>query len=62
MRRSKATDVKIRDCISRREFITAAGNHELNHCGAWQSNWYAINNDIEQELCDLWKEAATKEP
>ncbi len=49
--------LQIRDCISRREFITAAGNYELHHFGAWQSNWFAANNEIEQELADLWKKA-----
>lgn len=51
--------LRIRDCISRREFITAAGNYELHHFGAWQSNWFAANNEIEQELADLWKQANT---
>jgi len=49
--------LRIRDCISQREFITSAGNHEIASIGAWQSNWYAANNEIEQELADLWKQA-----
>jgi hypothetical protein len=49
--------LQIRDCISRREYITAVGNYELHHFGAWQSNWSVVNNEIEQELSDLWKKA-----
>ena len=47
--------LRIRDCISRREFVTAAGNYELAHFGEWQSNWYAVENEIAQDLVDLWK-------